>query len=337
MQDIYFYTPEFELIHVESKVTSMQWHLKYADVGTMELHTDKKSKLANKLLPYGDKDFIVTQEDNAAWVNGVTDLGGTYDLGVYGRTLNHMLVWRVVSPFTLNYTIETIIRQKVTEKFITAGNNKIDNFILGLEMGGTSSTTYTLEDKQIMLLELVKGLCGIDKLGFKVEFNTDIDKYVFNIYKGLNRTAEQTERKALIFSQDEKNINDIKYTFMAQDYYSVGYVKEKINATETTEEIITFNEIVKDNVTGFKRREMLLNTDNEDEVKAKLEQAKKIEQLEGEVRNIKHGIDYNLGDLVTVQSKIGNQLIVQNKRIVEVVQVHEPLNSYEKPIFEVVI
>ena len=51
MLDIYVYTPDFNLLHVESKVTSVQWHLKYNDVGTMELHTDTKRELIDKIIP----------------------------------------------------------------------------------------------------------------------------------------------------------------------------------------------------------------------------------------------------------------------------------------------
>ena len=87
MQDVYFYTPEFELLHIESKVTSIQWGLRYADTGTLELHTDTKNDVVGKVLPHTQNDVIVVQDGNAAWVHGITDMDGNYDFGVFGKTL----------------------------------------------------------------------------------------------------------------------------------------------------------------------------------------------------------------------------------------------------------
>ncbi len=330
MLDIYVYTPDFNLLHMESKVTSVQWHLKYNDAGTVEMHTDTENDIVNKILPSANSDVIIVQGNNAAWLSGLTDITDNYDFGVFGKTLNYMLNWRIVNPFSATDTTENIIRQKVIEQFMTSGNKKIDNFILGSVIGGTSTVTYGFEDKQKTLFEVVQELCSIDNLGFKIDFDTDNEKFVFNIYRGIDRTADQTARPALIFSEDEKNISDLQYTYMQQDYYSTGYYEQKDEETE----IVSYIEVSKDDVTGFKRREKILKAKTAEEGKIELDADNKIEQIEGEIRNIKYEKDYYLGDIVTVQKKIGDTLIVQNKRIVEVVQVHEPLNSYEKPILE---
>lgn len=334
MEDIFFYTPSFEEIHIEPKVTSLQWHTKYADVGTMELHTSTKNEIVEKLIPYRDKDVIVKQGKNSAWVSGMSDMDGNFDFGIYGKTLNYMLEWRVVDPFiATGIELETLIRNKIREKFIDEGKNKIPNFVLGELIGSTGQINYEVVDKQISLLTLIQNLCAIENLGFRIDFDTDEKEFVFNLYRGLDRRKEQTERNALIFSEDEKTIRDLKYTFMSQDYYSMTYLRVENEETQT----VSFNEVLKDDLTGFKRRELLSNTIDKDECISALKQATKTEILEGQVRNIKYGVDYNLGDLATTQDRIGNEIILQDKRVVEVIQIFEPLNSYEKPILKEVI
>ena len=75
-----------------------------------------------------------------------------------------------------------------------------------------------------------------------------------------------------------------------------------------------------------------LSADTESEGAVELNNDKSTEQIEGKLLpfRIAYGMDYDLGDIVTAK-KIGNVLVVQNKRIVEIVIVHEPLNSYVKP------
>ena len=57
------------------------------------------------------------------------------------------------------------------------------------------------------------------------------------------------------------------------------------------------------------------------------------EEISGKAEVV-FGTDYNLGDLITVQRKIGNTLIIKNKRVIGVDIVIEPNNESETPILE---
>ena len=259
-----------------------------------------------------------------------TDItGDENNFMINGKCLNHILTWRKVSPFTITNTIENIIGSLITTAFKIVGNNFISNFISDSTIGGTTSTTYTI-DKAKPLFDVVQELCAIDNLGFSVDIVNE--QFVFRLYRGMDHTREQTDRTAVILSEDLKTLSDSEYIFMQDNYYSCGYYA----VTNEETDVITWTEKVKDVKTGFYRREKVLSAYEEAKAIEELKEFKRSEEITGK-SEIGFGIDYNLGDLVTVQRKIGNTLIIKNKRVVGVDIVIEPNNDSEKPILEEVI
>lgn len=328
MQDIYVYTPEFALLHIENRLTSVQWTECFADVGKLELHTDAKSDLVPVLM--AQKDAIIMQGDTAAMATGLTDIRGNLDFAVYGRTLAFLLQSRVVQPFTMTDTRENIIRQKVREAFMASGERFLQGFALAAAIGGTEKTTYESGEEPKTLLEVVQELCEPEKLGFAVDFHPTGQQYVFRLYRGLNRSNGQSSRTPLFFSEDERNFSETQYVYNGEDYRSCGYRK----VTAADGETVSFKEVVKDSKTGFYRRESILSGETESEAVAALAESKSTEEIEGSTQNVVFGVDYGLGDIVTVQKMVGNTLVAKDKRIKEVWRVFERLNTYERPTME---
>ena len=217
-------------LHSEHKTTSTQWRLRYADVGTFEFNTDIYSDLISYILP-NTADIIVVDGNKSAWVHAETDItGDELNFMINGKTLNHILSWRKVSPFTSTNTIENIIRGLITTAFMTAGNNLISNFALASAIGGTSSTTYTT-DKAKPLFDAVKELCAIDDLGFAIDIVNE--QFIFKLYRGLDKTQEQTDRTAVILSEDLKTLTESEYIYMQDNYYSCGYYAVTVDDTTT--------------------------------------------------------------------------------------------------------
>jgi len=328
MQDIYVYTPEFELLHIENRLTSVQWTECFADVGKLELHTDTKSDLVPVLME--NKDAIILQGDAAALVTGITDVRGSFDFAAYGRTLSQMLLWRVVQPFAMTDTRENIIRKKVQEAFMESGDKYISGFTMAATVGGTSKVTYEVAEEPKLLLEVVQELCAPEKLGFAIDFRPDTKQFVFGLMRGTDRSAGQTVRTPLFFSEDERNFSETQYVYNGENYRTCGY--RKITAEDG--ELVTFGEVIKDVKTGFYRRESILSGETESEAAAALAERKNTEEIEGSTQRVVFGTDYGLGDIVTVQKLVGDTLIVKDKRIKEVWRVFERLNSYERPTME---
>lgn len=332
IDEMHFYSVDsdgkLEFLHTESLVTSVQWHLRYDDVGSVEINTDIYNDLISYILPQVHSDVIVVQGNKSAWIHAETDItGDKNNFMIAGKALNHILKWRVVTPFTATGTVENIIRNLITQKFMTVGDNYISEFALAPTIGGTSTTTYTLEYRAKTLFDVVQDLCKIDNLGFAVDVVNE--QLVFRLYRGLNKTRDQTDRPMVILSEDLRTFSESEYVFMQDDYFSCGYYPLK---DEETNEI-TWTEIVKTSATGFERREAVLSENEETLALKELGEKKKIEEVSGKTE-VKYGIDYELGDLVTVEREIGNTLIIKNKRVVGVDIVMETNDESETPILE---
>ena len=333
MDELHFFTPEFEFLHTETKTTSLQWHLKLNDVGTFEFHTDTKNDLIGYLLPTVHSDVIAVQGINSAWIHSQSDVGGDeLDFGLWGKTLNEMLKWRTVEPFTATGAAESIIRQKVTECFMTAGDNYIENLILDTALGDTNTITYDTseDDRKKSLFDVVKDICQMDNLNFDISADIYNGKFVFTLFRGTDRTIDQSVNNALVLSEDERTLYSPEYNFSQLNYASCGYY------SVTTDDVTTHSEIIKDGKTGFYRRETILSTKTQAEGETELAENKKTEQITGDV-DILYGTDYDMGDLVTVQKNMGDINFSQNKKIVGVDIVVEPLNCYERPVLDEVI
>lgn len=332
MKEMHFYSVASDgaltFLHTETTTTSTQWRVRYNDIGTMEFNTDIYNDIVSYILQQ-ENDIIIVQGDNSAWVHAETDItGDENNFMINGKTLNYLLNWRIVEPFEVTDTTENIIRDLITDSFMTAGSNFISNFSMASVIGDTTSTTYTI-DKAKPLFEVVKELCAIDNLGFAIDIKNE--GFIFKLYRGIDRTREQTDRPAVILSEDLKTLSDSEYIFMQDNYYSCGYYA----LTDEEADVTTWTEIVKDTATGFYRREKVLSATEETEATTELKDHKKTEEINGQAEVI-YGTDYNLGDLVTVQRKIGNTLIIKNKRVIGVDIVIEPNNDSETPILEVI-
>ena len=282
MKEMHFYSVASDgtltFLHTETTTTSTQWHLKYAEVGTMEFNTDIYSDLIPYILPQTE-DIIIVQDNKSAWVHAETDItGDENNFMINGKALNFILNWRKVEPFTVTNTVENIIRSLITTAFMTAGDNLISNFILASAIGGTSTTTYTI-DKTKPLFEVVQEICMIDNLGFSVGIENE--KFVFRLYQGLDRTRDQTDRTAVILSEDEKTLSDSEYVFIQDNYYSCGYYA----VTDDETDITTWTEKVKDIKTGFYRREKVLSATEETEA---IEELKELKKIGGNYRTIRN-------------------------------------------------
>ncbi len=328
MQDIYVYTPEFTLLHIENRLTSVQWTECFADVGKLELHTDTKSDLVPILMK--NRDAIFMQGEASAILTGMTDVRGGFDFAAYGRSLSQMLAWRVVQPFSMTDTAENIIRKKVQEAFMQTGPRLVSGFVLAPSIGGTASTAYEVKDSPKLLLDVVKELCETEDLGFSVDFRPESKQFVFSLLRGTDRSAGQSAVTPLFFSEDEHNFSDAQYTFNGELYRSCGYRKVTSADGETT----SYVAVDKDDTTGYYRRESILNGETAAEAGAELQKAAKTEEIEGTTHNVTFGTNYGLGDIVTVQKMVGNTLVAKDKRIKEVWRVFERLNSYERPTME---
>lgn len=129
----------------------------------------------------------------------------------------------------------------------------------------------------------------------------------------------------IIFSEKKKNLLNPKVTDDNSNYKNVGYVGGKGENEDRL--IISVGE-----ATGFNRRETFIdlnNVEDPDELvsegKKSLAENKIIQSIEGNIRevpNMEYEKDWNLGDLVTIES----DGIYEDKRIIQVKEIYERNN-----------
>lgn len=191
-------------------------------------------------------------------------------------------------------------------------------------------------------------------LGWEIYLNRNEKGFYFDSVEGVDRTVNQIEdpkthemlssmtheelqqytheqlkgkikHPYILFSEKKKNLLEGKATDDNTNYKNVGYAAGK---GENEDRLIT----VIGTATGFDRREIFIdlnNIEDPDELKQegqkKLDTYKMIQSIEGkiyEIPNMEYEKDWNLGDLVTLESNG----IYEDKRITQVKEIYERNN-----------
>lgn len=191
-------------------------------------------------------------------------------------------------------------------------------------------------------------------LGWKIYLDRNNKCFWFDSVKGVDRTINQVEspntheflsamtheelqqytneqlkgtikHPYIIFSEKKKNLLEAKVTDDNTNYKNVAYVAGK---GENEDRLITVLGVAE----GFSRREVLVDLNNiEDpdelnqEGQKKLDTYKIVQSIEGkvyEIPNMQYEKDWDLGDLVTIES---NE-IYEDKRIIQVKEIYERNN-----------
>lgn len=191
-------------------------------------------------------------------------------------------------------------------------------------------------------------------LGWKIYLDRVNKCFWFDSVKGIDRTVNQVENPNtheflsrltheqlqqytheqlqgtvkhpyIIFAEKKKNLLEGKVIDDNTNYKNVGYIAGK---GENEDRII----IVKGTATGFDRREVLIDLNNIEEPdelnqegQKKLDTYKIIQSIEGkayQIPNMEYEKDWNLGDLVTLET--GG--IFEDKRITSVKEIYERNN-----------
>lgn len=236
-----------------------------------------------------------------------------------------------------NGQVENYIRNLILFNFIspTQTVRKIDNFQMTdvKNFPETIDTTYNF----VPVGEEVLKTCKTYKLGCEINYEHGI--FYFNLYKGLDRSIEQSENSRIVFSPMNENIVSSKYSVDASNVKNSVVPYDSKIETQDKYNSSTFNRAdnILGNKSGLRRDEMLVDiqdvVDLTSLLKTSIAENKEKIVFEGEVfsENYVYGKDYNLGDVVTVQNEFG---ITAKARIVEVCETWDTTGYSIEPIFE---
>ena len=327
--DLYIYTPDLaQQPGIIDTYRSLRWRRRYFAPGEIELHCPATARNIALLQP----DNVIHRLDRgeAAVIEG-TPITETTENGeeitVTGRMGSSMLDRRVVYPaITFSGTTEAAMRKVVSDNAITA--RPLPLLTLGTESGYTAACNFQATGKGV--LDVCEALGRASTLGFRWRLDIPNNAWIFEVYRGTDRSVTQSDRPYVIFSDEYGNIDNPAYSRDITGYKNYAYVAGEGEGSART--VVTVDQTGDD-----LRRELWVDardlqqgdlSDGDYQAlltqrgQEKLAAAIKSESFSADAidtENFEYLKDWDLGDIVSF-SKWG---ILLNQRITEVEEVDE--------------
>ena len=288
MEDIVFYSFDFVKKVERARCISVNWTLCYSAYGTFELHLPLTDTEMIKLLD--EEDYLIcTQAGRQAVITGWRL---DEDIAVFGKTPEWLMTKRCTEPMS-----RTSESSEATARY--AVSSAMGDFVTLGTLAGEGTVGDYSTDRVRTVYDIVKEVLSGDRLGFRLYADFDSEGFVFEVYKGEERTV--------ILSQSNKTAHGMSYTKEMQDKVTGGAWYEKKTTDSTGEETTEWVQTDGGTETGARKWNCVLSgIKTEDEAEGEVKTLKTNESIECGVRRLVYGTDYALGDRVRVQFEAEN-------------------------------
>lgn len=223
-------------IGVIDAFTSLQWIRRYYKAGEFELVCAATPGNASLL-----------KKGNLIWKKGDPEAGyikyrnfkiddtGKEIIDVKGNFLTGYLSQRIVwDKMYLSGASETAMRTLVDKNAInpTIAARTIPLLSLSAAKGFTQTTSYQTTDTRENLADVLESIGSASRLGHRILFDPVNSQLQFEVYAGLDRTAEQTQNTPAIFSREFENVLTQEYTDSNDNLKNVALLNGKFTAGE---------------------------------------------------------------------------------------------------------
>ena len=336
-------TDTFSRVAVIDNATSVIWVKRFNQVGEFELYIKATAELLDL---FQDDIFLTRDESNVGMYVEKVTLNTDFEKGDYltvsGRSAECILGWRIITYTTYSSPTETaehIIRDCIDRQLIYSpiiiNPGAIPWLTLGENHGWQDPLTRQFTGKS--LLDIVQDICATFDYGF--EFAWTGDGFQINLYKGTDRSFDQTDNTFVVFSPEFENLGNTEYIRDTSNYANGAIIAGEGEGLDR-KHVFVYPE----DIEGFRRRIIYIDARNSssnngeltnkqyrtllaEEAKGKLEQRKITTSFNGEIlnyNNYTYGVDYNLGDKVSIVNEYG---IRGNATITEITEVEDE-NGY---------
>lgn len=325
--EIRIYSSTLDLVGILENQTSLLWTPKYYETGTFELHA-----------PITADNLAILRRGNLVTMAGKPDAGIIEDLKLSETPIKNELIAQ--GRFLTGYFYRRLVRGSV------AVSSTAEKAMYDLIKGATAIPLLEIGDPNgfagnvsgvitwANLGKILPKLARAANVGYRVRPDFNEKKLYFETYIGTDRSVEQAENNRVIFSENYDNISRAEYHTIDQDYYNVAYVTGK-DANENEIKV----EVGKTTLEGLERREMYVDAsaiNMNDLGGISLTDAMKqsgrdalnshvlAETFECDTDvagNYRYGVDWDLGDIVTVNKKSWD--IKKSLRVTEVLETYE--------------
>ena len=336
----YVLNRNFEIISLCDTFNSLEWVKRYYEVGDFILEAPANIET---ILTLQKGNYLVREDDEMIVIiekiNIVTSASKGNFITISGRSIESILERRIIWNQTnskFNETVENFIRRLITENCISPTNQarKIPRLKLGILKGFTETIDIQITGKN--LLTAIIEICQAYEYGFKITMDQD-SNLVFDLYKGQNRSYEQSINSYVVFSNEFENLIDTEYSYDGSNHSNVALIGGEGEGKDRKYQTIGNSE-------GLDRYELFVDSkdisSNNGEIPLeeynklliergleKLAESNFTESYSGEVETTKTYIykkDYDLGDIVQV---INEYEISATPRIIEIIE-SENENGY---------
>lgn len=213
-------------IDIVDNATSVIWNKRYFEAGDFEIYISSNEKTAESLKK---RYFVMRQDDDMICMITHVEYKDDPENGnfkiVSGQSVEALLKRRIVWQQTSSKSSETVeqfIRRLIDENAINPTDTK--RKIPFLELGELKGFAEKL-DKQLTgdnLLDAIVELCKAYEYGFKITLENK--KLKFELYKGIDRSYNQSTLPFVTFSDAYDNLIDSQYIYDENDAKNVALV-----------------------------------------------------------------------------------------------------------------
>jgi len=348
MKSIRILTPQPDLLaeidNYESLLFTRRWH----EVGEFELRINRH-KRHTELLQRGNLIMLHASRNKVGIIKhreiALDENGKKTEVElVKGIALKGVMAQRIIVPPAgdshdrASGSAETVMKHYVNNHIVNPFDmkQKIDMVVLASDQQRGSQISWESRFKKLddELVEISKA----SGLGWDVFLDFQQKKWIFDVFEGRNLTVNQTENPPVIFSPQFESLKQLTFVESDYNYKNFGYIAGqgegelrrvvKVGDAEGLSRIETFID-ARDVAEQDENQQAL----PEAEIIAKLQQRgqqKLLEFaeeffLEGQILTnspFKYEIDYDLGDIVTIQNREWG--ITRDARIAEIKEIYEP-------------
>lgn len=344
--NIHVLNQELNLAGIIDNYISLIWRPAYYEIGDFELYLNATPEAFNLL----KQDRYLVRESDISVVNEVatykkvmiikniqltTDAeNGDYFI-ITGKELKYLLHQRIVwGQSIISDSVEYALRRLIGLNAVepVEPSRVIPNMQFAEPKGYTEQIELQIANKQ--LDQAVIDLCKTYNIGWDI-YITD-SKLTVDIYKGVDRSYNQTERPYVVFSDDFENLFSTQYAYNSETYANMTLVGgegeefERVYSTVNNElegleryEVFTDAKDISQNLESTDETKIISYEDYiallNERGKESLAGMTVTEGFTGEVLDVsfKYGEDYYLGDIVTIINKYG---ISKDMRVLSVIE-----------------
>lgn len=342
---------DFTPLNAVDDYDSAIWAERHREYGDFELYGRPQKLLAQGV---ATGRYLTKQGSDRVMFIQTVNINDDVDEGVFvtvtGKSLESMLTRRVVwPPINLNGTIAQCVRTLLETTFIRPDDAKrhVPDFLMR-----DPTDTYITETEMSAqfagetVYDAITSICEVHDIGFKIVLTNGIMEFI--LYRGENRSFQQTANPYVIFSPDFDNLASASYSHSVESLATFTYVsgEERDDTTRITTEVDL-------GLTGLDRIELYVDasdvrsTDDDgnpitDEEYASYLEERGLEALsensateffEGSMDTsgtYVYGRDFFLGDTVQIQNEFG---IGAASQVLEIVYTKDSTGETIVPTF----